>query len=490
MAMPRRLVSLIVCVSLVGCTVGPDFHAPQSPAATRYTTTPLPPETASADVAGGQSQRLVEARDIPAEWWALFKCEALDALVRRALDDSPMLAQSKSKLEKAQQDLVAHRGKTQLPKIDAGLSANRVDVSAESFDAPQLPIDTPFTLYQAQVSVSYTLDLFGKSRRELEALEAAVDYERFELEAARLMLAGNVVTAAIEEASLREQIASTESLIAVRAHAVDIAGQREQLGAIAKVEVVKQSGELAQARASLPPLRKRLDQVRNRIAILTGQLPGDSELPEIRLADLQLPGELPVTLPSELVRQRPDIKAAEALMHEASARVGVATANLYPQIKLSAIGGSLTTVFSSFLGPGTGFYLAGVSLSQSIFHGGELKAQKRSAVAALDQAGEAYHQTVLSGFQNVADTLVALDADAKTLHERADSATLAKNAYDITSQRYDAGGVSLLTLLDAERQLHSANLDQTRAIADRYADSAALFQALGGGWWVGEKGGK
>ncbi|HEU5182305.1 MAG TPA: efflux transporter outer membrane subunit [Candidatus Polarisedimenticolia bacterium] len=478
----RTTLSAVLIALMVGCAAGPDFHSPDPPAVGRYTAGEQPSETASADAPGGQAQRFVE-RDLPAEWWKLFQSDKLDALVRQALGDSPRLVQAQSKLVKAQQDLRARRGATQFPKVDARLSGTRVDVNPESFDVPQLPIDTPFTLYDASVTVSYTLDLFGKSRRELEGLQARVDYQGFELEAARLTLAGNVATAAIQAASLRDQIAATEGIVALQERRIGILERREQAGGVAKIDVVTQRGELAKTRASLPPLRERLEQTRNRLAVYLGQLPGEAELPELGLSDLQLPSELPLSLPSELVRRRPDIRAAEALLHEASAQVGVATANFYPQIIISGVGGSLATALSSLFSSGTGFYLLGATLVQKLFHGGELKAQKRSAVAAFEQAGGVYREVVLEGFQDVADTLAALDQDAQALRDRAEAASLAKTAFEINTKRFEAGGISTLDLLDSERQSLAASLDQTRALADRFADSAALFQALGGGWW-------
>src|SRR5262245_18386416 len=385
----------VLALWIAGCAVGPDFHAPEAPAVSRYATTPLPPETVSAEGPGGQAQRFVSDRDVPAEWWMLFQCEALDALVRQALGDSPVLAQARYRLVRAQEDLAARRGATQIPRLEAGVSGTRIDVQPESFEVPALPIDTPFTLYAASVSVAYTLDLFGKSRRELEGLQARVDYERFELEAARLMLAGNVVTAAIQEASLQEQIETTEAIVALRSGRLEIIEQRERLGAVPRLDVVRQGGELARDRASLPALHEQLDRTRHRLAVYLGQLPGEAQMPEFRLSDLRLPSELPLSLPSELVRRRPDIQAAEALLHEASAQVGVATANFYPRITLSGTGGSLTTALGSLFAGGTGFWLLGGSLLQPIFRGGELKAQKRSAVAAFDQAGAAYRDVVL-----------------------------------------------------------------------------------------------
>jgi NodT family efflux transporter outer membrane factor (OMF) lipoprotein len=477
MKRPRAIFVPILTAALSGCTVGPDFKRPDAPAATRYTTTPLPRQTDAVDVPGGEAQALVEGRDVPAEWWRLFESDALDALVRRALEDSPAPAQMRAKLVKAEQDYEARSGAIRLPKIDAGLNALGATVSGQNIPG----VDVPVTLAYASVGVSYSLDLFGRGRRELEGLQAAVDYQRYELIASQLMLAGNVVTTAIQQASLKDQIATTETSIALAAKQLEIVERLEKLGGVAEVDVVQHRGELARFRASMPPLRAQLEKTRHRLAVYLGKLPGEAELPDIALADLHLPSELPLSVPSDLVRQRPDIQAAEALLHQASARVGVATANFYPQITLSGTGGAVTV--SALISGVAGFAVLGASLAQPIFHGGELKAQKRSAAAAFDEAGGHYREVVLAGFQNVADVLVALDADAKTLRERVEAANSAKTTYDVTSKRYEAGGVSLLALLDAQREYLAASLEQTRATADRYSDSAALFQALGGGWW-------
>jgi NodT family efflux transporter outer membrane factor (OMF) lipoprotein len=476
----RAAITLILATALSGCTVGPNFKPPDPPTVARYTTTPLPEKTDSADVPGGEAQSWVGGRDVPAEWWRLFESDALDALVRRALTDSPVMAQMQAKLVRAQQDYEVRSGAIRLPKIDANVQGVGATVGGQNIPG----IDFPVTLGFASVGISYSLDLFGRGRRELEGLQAAVDYQRFELTASQLMLAGNVVTTAIQQARLREQIATTEAVIALAARQLDIVMNLEQLGGVAKVDVLQQQGELARLRAELPGLRAQLEKTRHRLAVYLGQLPGDAQVPEVALGDMHLPSELPLSLPSDLVRQRPDIQAAEALLHEASARVGVATASFYPQITLSGSGGAVTA--SALISGVAGFAVLGASLVQPIFHGGELKAQKRAAVAAFDQAGGHYREVVLTGFQNVADVLVALDADAKTLRERVDVASSAKTAYDVISKRYEAGGVSLLALLDAQRAYLTASLEQTRAVADRYSDSAALFQALGGGWWTVE----
>jgi NodT family efflux transporter outer membrane factor (OMF) lipoprotein len=466
--MKRALTCILLLIA--SCTQDP-VHPPEIPAAGQYTPTPVTEE------------RLAPGKDIPAQWWTLFRSPALDGLVRQALEASPTLARAGAKLRQAQEDLSARTGGTRLPKVDAKLSANRVDVNPQSLGVQALPVQTPFNLYLASVGVSYTLDLFGANRRDLEALQAGVDYQRYELEAARLMLAGNVVTAAIREASLREQIAATQEIIELQERQLAITERLVNLGTAAQADAVAQRLDLAQIRAVLPDLQRQLEQVRHRLAVYVGQPPGAARLPEFRLAELQLPPELPLSLPSELARQRPDIRAAEALLHQAAARVGVATANLYPQITLSANVGSLASSGGDLFSSGSGFYVLGASLTQPLFHGDELQAKRRAAVAAYEQAGAAYQEVVLQSFQNVADVLRALEADAKKVKERTDAATQARTYHDITSARFKAGGVSYFFLLDAQRKLHGALIDRTQALADRYADSAALFQALGGGWW-------
>jgi NodT family efflux transporter outer membrane factor (OMF) lipoprotein len=468
---------------LTACTHEP-LQPPQLPSVARYTPGPALEQTVTAaDTHGGQAQRFVAGPDVPAQWWSLFQSPPLDELVRLALQNSPTLAQAGARLRQAEEDRTARASATQRPRLDANLSANRVDIGSNSLGTGGTLLPMPLDLFLASVAVSYQLDLFGANRHELQALQAGIERQRYELEAARLMLAGNVVTTAIREASLREQIAITEERLALQQRRLAIVERLEQIGTASQGDVIAQRLELAQAQTLLPQLQRQLEQLRHRLAVYTGQAPGAAQLPQLRLADLQLPTQLPLSLPAELARQRPDIRAAEALLQQAGERVGVATANLYPQITLSANLGSLASHAGDLFGPGTAFYLLGASLSQPIFRGGELQARRRSAVAAYEQASAAYQEVVLRALQEVADVLRALEADAHTLHSRADAAAMARRHRDIIAARYQAGGVSLYLLLDAERQLQTTLLERTQAVADRYADSAALLQALGGGGW-------
>jgi len=474
--------ALVLTVCMTACTHEP-LQPPRLPSAAQYTPGPALQQTvAAAELHGGQAQRFVPGQDLPAQWWSLFHSPALDDLVRQALQNSPTLAQAGARLRQAEEDRAARAGATQLPRVDANVSANRVDIGSNSLGSGDTLLPMPLDLFFASVAVSYQLDLFGANRHELQALQAGIDRQRYELEAARLMLAGNVVTAAIREASLREQIAITEEVLALQQRRLAIVERLEQIGTAAHGDVIAQRLDLAQTRAALPPLQRQLEQLRHRLAVYTGQAPGAAQLPVLRLADLQLPAQLPLSLPSELARQRPDIRAAETLLQQAGERVGVATANLYPQITLSANLGSLASQAGDLFGPGTAFYLLGASLAQPVFRGGELQARRRSAVAAYEQAAAAYQEAVLHGLQEVADVLRALDADARTLQARAEAAAMARRHHDIVAARYQAGGVSLYLLLEAERRLQAALLERTQAVADRYADTAALLQALGGGW--------
>jgi NodT family efflux transporter outer membrane factor (OMF) lipoprotein len=333
------------------------------------------------------------------------------------------------------------------------------------------------------VSISYTLDIFGGNRRALEGLKAKVDYHDFELEAARQTLAANVVTTAIMEASLRAQINSTRVILTVEQKQLDVIKKQFELGAVSKTTVLSQETELAVSKAGLPPLEKQLDLTRHALSVLIGQFPGERKLPEFSLESLHLPEELPVSLPSLLARQRPDIRASEALLHQACAAVGVATANLYPQITLSGSYGFQAVATDILFNGQSVVWNLGAGLLQPIFHGGELTARRRSAIAAYDQAAAQYRQTVLKSFQDVADVLRALESDARTLQARAQAEAAAKAALALIEKQYELGAVSYPSLLIAQRDYQKTRINLIAAQAQRYADTAALFQALGGGWW-------
>ncbi|WP_341316095.1 efflux transporter outer membrane subunit [Paraburkholderia sp. IMGN_8] len=472
--------ALCCCAALAGCKVGPDYRTPLAPPTDTYTTTPLPEQTASAPGAAGLPQRFVPGQDIPAAWWALFHCEPLDTLIRDAFANSPNVAAAQAALRQARENFSAQAG-TLLPSVDAQLGATREKLNGIAFGRPGLTEE--FNLYNASVNVSYKLDVFGGTRRELEALHAQVDYQRYQLQAAYLAMSANIVTAAVKEASLRAQIEATERIAAEEDEQLGVLSKQFELGGVGRTAVLAQQTLLAQTRATLPPLQQQLDQVRHLLAVLAGKLPSDVTLPEFRLDMFSLPQTLPVSLPSALVRQRPDILAADAVLHQASAQIGVATAAMYPQITLSASYGAEALTPAQVFKAGSTIWSLGANLLQPLFHGGQLTAQKRAAEAAYEQADAQYRETVLLAFQNVADSLRALDHDATGLKAQTDAWRAASDSLDLTRGQYRIGGVSYLSLLDAQRQYQQTVVSLAQAQASRYADTAALFQALGGGWW-------
>jgi NodT family efflux transporter outer membrane factor (OMF) lipoprotein len=461
----------------IGCTVGPHFQAPAPPAITAYT--PAPPQnTASANGPAGEQQRFDASAQLPAQWWELFHSSQLDSMVREALANSPTLAQATARLTEAQEELRARSGATKFPTVSGSASAEQEQVNLAAFGVP-FPNPSPFTLLNGSIAISYALDIFGGNRRQIEALRAQVDYQQWQREGARLMLAGNVVSAAIRQAQLQQQIAITQLMLRNEQQQLAIAEQLRAAGGATDFDIHRQQTIVAQTQATIPALEQQLAAINDQLAVLMGKSPAEAQVQSVSLDSLQLPQDLPVSLPSSLVRQRPDIRAAEALLHSASAEVGVATANLYPQIVLSGGGGGVGTSFTD----GGDIWNVGAGLTQPIFNGGALRAEKRKAVAAYDEAGSEYRQTLLAAFQQVADTLYAIQHDAEALQAREQAASDAAAAYRIAADRYHAGGISRFALLDAERQQLQTALDRTASAAARYADSATLFEALGGGWW-------
>ncbi len=479
----RLTAALSLSIISYGCLVGPNYRTPEAPNPKAYTPQALPTETASAPGPGGVAQRLTPGQDIPAQWWTMFHSNALDRLVRQALLDNPTLAAAQATLQQSQETVNALVGSVLYPKVDASASVTREKISGAAMGQPNARI-SPFTLYNASVNVSYALDLFGGARRELEALESQVDVQRFQLEGAYLTITANVVTTAVKEASLRAQLQALREIINAQEKELDMVKLQFKLGGAARTDVLAQQTQLAQTRATLPSLEKELSQARHLLAVFAGKLPSESsELPEFTLDGLQLPAELPLSLPSTLARQRPDIRASEALLHAASANIGVATANQYPQINLTGSFGSITTASDKLGSSGTGVWSLGAGLLQPVFHGGALSAQRRAAVAAYDQAMAQYRSVILQAFQNVADVLRALETDAETLKEQADADAFARSTLELTRKQFQLGGASYLLLLNAERQYQQTRISLIQAQAARYADTAALFQALGGGWW-------
>lgn len=477
----RLLRFLVVPILLGGCAVGPDFERPKAPSVERYTPEPLPVRTASAAVTGGAAQRFLTGRDIPGEWWQLFHSAPFSALIAEALRANPTLASAEAALRQAHELTLAGKGAF-FPTAQAGFNASRNKTAASLTRTPENN-SLFFSLYTAQLSVSYVPDVFGHTRRQVEALAAQEERQRFQLEAAYLTLTANLVAAVVTEAALRGQIAATEEIVKIARDSLDILHRQQALGQVAGGDVAAQEAELAQAEASLPPLQKQLAQQRHLIAVLLGRYPSQKPAAEFDLALLQLPQDVPVSLPSRLVEQRPDIRAAEAALHAASAQIGVAAANRLPQIALSAEGGFSATKLSELFIPGASFWTLAGNVAQTVFDAGTLLHSQRAAEAAFDQAAADYRQTVLMAFQNVADALRAIQSDADALKAAAASEAAAAKSLDIVRHQLALGAVNYLALLNAEKTYQQARLALVETQAARFADTAALFQALGGGWW-------
>jgi NodT family efflux transporter outer membrane factor (OMF) lipoprotein len=475
-----RLHSAVFCVALgvAGC-VGPNFRRPAPPAVDRYTAEALPSETASAQGPGGAAQRFLVEKDVPRDWWTRFGSEELNALVAEALRANPSVQAATAALRQANENTAAQRG-SYYPTVQAGFDATR-QRDAVGVLAPNLASGTAlYNLYTPQVTVSYVPDVFGLNRRQVESLAAAAESSRFQLDATYLTLTANVVTAAIQEAGLRAQIAATERVIALEQESLSVMRRELQLGAIAEGDVFAQDAALAQLEATLPPLHRQLLTTRDLLAALTGHLPADYKPERFELSDLTLPTDLPLGIPSQLVERRPDVRAAEAQLHAATAQVGVAIASLLPQVTLTGDLGSSATAMGDLFKAGTGFWSVGASLTQTLFEGGTLIHRKRAADAALDQAGALYRSAVLTAFQNVADALHALDTDAAALRAAARAESAAQKSLEVARRQLELGSVSYLALVNAEQAYQQALILTVQARANRYADTAALFQALGG----------
>ncbi len=481
----KRLLSGLVlpaaAIALAGCAVGPDFLRPAAPETQTYTAEPLPPETTSADIAGGAPQKFVAGADIPGQWWTLFHSESLNKLVEQSLKGNPDLEAAQASLRQAKENYYASEGAL-FPAVDAGAGVTRQKFSLASSGVSG-GASSIFTLYNASVSVSYLLDIWGGTRREIEAAEAGADYAQFQLEASYLSLTSNVVTGAIQDASLRAQIAATNDIIKAQSQELGVLQQQFNLGAVSLADVFSQQAALAQTKASLPMLQRELAAEDNHLSILLGRLPSEKAAGEFDLASLTLPQDLPISLPSKLVEQRPDIRASEALLHQASAEVGVATAALLPQVPLSASYGGQALKASDLFSTSAVTWSLGASILQTIFHGGALWHQRGAAEAALDKAKAQYRSTVLAAFEDVANSLRALQADADALNADLEAERAAAGRLRLTHEQFQAGAVGYLSVLDAERTYQQARITLVQAQAARYADTAALFHALGGGWW-------
>ncbi|HEY1926773.1 MAG TPA: efflux transporter outer membrane subunit [Caulobacteraceae bacterium] len=467
---------------MAGCAVGPQFRPPAAPAGADYAAKPLPASTVSADGPQGDAQQFVRGMDIPGQWWTLFHSKALNAAIEQALKANPSIAAAQASLRAAHEDMLSERGSL-LPSLTASTSSSEIRTATGAL-APTSASGRPqYSLFTGQVGVTYSVDVFGLNRRRIESVVASADMQRFELEAAYVSLATNVVMAATQEAGASAQLAAQQDIVRTDTEIRDLLRRQYQLGDAAQSDLVQQEALLAQARSMLPGLEMRVAREHNALIALLGGFPNQELTAPFDLDSLQLPQDLPVSLPSRLVRQRPDILAAEAGLHSASAQVGVAVAERLPQINLTAdLGGATTALAGPFM-PYSQFFNVAGGLAQPLFAGGKLVHHEKAARARLDAAQAVYRGTVINAFRDVSDTLHAIQSDAETLKASEDAEAAAAKSLSMARAQLKLGDGSTLYVLEAERRYAAARQALVQAQVARLSDTAALFQALGGGWW-------
>jgi len=475
--------SVGAALALSACAVGPNYHPPARPTQNGYTREGLPAQTVSTGVAGpgGQAQRFQLGHDLTGQWWALFGSAKLDTLIQQGMASYPDIAAQQAALREARENVRAEEGNF-LPQFQGSAIALRQQESgAEVF--PGFP-NFISRYFFATVNASYTFDIFGKERRTVEGLQAQAVQQSFVLEASYLTLTSDIASEAIQVASVRDQIAATHDIIAIEEHQLSIVQRRFQLGSQTRADILQQQSNLAAVRATLPGLQQQFAQAQHQLALLTGRSPRDAAPVELQLSDLELPQDLPVSLPSSLVAQRPDIRQQTAVVHQMSAQIGVATANMLPQVTLygtsfgNASGSAATLAEAS-----SGIWSLGGQITAPLFEGGMLRAKRRAAIDAYDQAVAQYRLVVLQAFQAVADALTGLENDAQALKAQRDALDAAQANLALTQRQYEVGAVDSVTLLAAQQSYQQARLNYVRALASRYTDTVTLFAALGGGWW-------
>jgi NodT family efflux transporter outer membrane factor (OMF) lipoprotein len=494
-------ISVAVSIGLSGCAVGPDFKRPDAPKMETYSPQAMPDTTASAAAPLGESQHFNPKTDIPFDWWTLFQSPQINSLIQRAFKANPNIESAQAALHQAQEFANAQQGFF-YPTVSASYTPSRNKLAGnmggnspgvqgngqiiQTYSNPAGPVfngPAYYNFHVAQLTVGYVPDVFGLNRRQVESAETQVATQKLQLEATYLTLAANVVAAAIQEASVRAQIAAAERIVAINQESLSILNNQFKLGYVSGMEVALQESAAAQAEQALIPLHRQLEQTRNLIRALAGKLPNEEVEEKFDLASLHLPQELPLSLPSKIVEQRPDVRAAEEQMHYASSQAGVAVANTLPQFALAAGVGGMAATPDWMFRTGGGFFNLAASVSQTIFDGGTLRAKSRAAGQALLQAGAQYRSTVITALQNVADTLYTIQSDADALKAAAKSEKAAQTAFDLSRKQYQFGQIDYLTRLVAEQNYQLASINLVQAQTNRLGDTAALYQALGGGWW-------
>ncbi len=495
-------VALLVGSMLAGCAVGPDFVRPAAPVADGYFPHQTIDQTATVSLSANDKQHFEVRQDIPFDWWTLFQSPQINSLIEKAFKANPTIEAAQASLRQAQQNTIAQQGffyptfgVEYLPTRNKlagnmggnspGVQGNGTVIQTYSNPSGPAPYNGPvyYNFHTAQVTLNYAPDVFGGNRRQVESLEAQTEVQKFQLEATYITLASNVVAAALQEASLRAQIGFIEKIIEDNQKALDILRNQFKFGYATGIDVSNQELFLAQVEQALVPLRQQLEQTRDLIHVLAGRLPNEDVAETFEFASLQLPQELPLSIPSKLVEQRPDVRAAEEQLHAANAQVGVAIANRFPQFSITGLIGGTASVPSQMFQTGGGFFNLIGDIAVPIFDGGTLRAREQGSRDALVQAAAQYKSTVLTAFQNVADTLHAIQSDADALKIARRSELAAKTVLDITRKQYEVGQVNYQTLLAADEMYQQSMITLIQIQTNRFGDTAALYQALGGGWW-------
>lgn len=477
-----HLLLLISAGLLSACAVGPDFKQPDPPKTSSYTEYPLAQKlTTAPGVPGGTEQEFVEGADIEAQWWELYKSPELDVLIKKALQQNPNLGAADAALRAAQENVSAQIGGQYFPAIGLGGAASRQLQPSAIYGLPY-GSDT-YNLYNTSVNVTYKLDVFGGARRAVESARAQAEIAQFQLEGAYLSLTANIVTGAIREAALRAQMQATEEILKAQTNLADVTEKQLAIGTVSKVDLTSQLTLVSNSQVDLFNYERNLSFARNQLAVLVGELPSNANITKFDLSTLNLPQKLPLSIPSSLVRQRPDVRAAEAQLKSTNALVGVATANLLPQFNITGAIGSAALTSAALFGPNATLWSIAGGIFQPLFQGGQLLAQRRGAIANYEQAVYQYQATVLKAFQEVADSLRALETGSQALRAASDAERYSYETLDLVQQQYKLGTASYLAVLYYQNLYQIAKVKSVSAQATRFSDTAALFAALGGGWW-------
>lgn len=480
----RILFLLSGLVFLNACAVGPNYTRPSVPIPSTYTATSLGHKTVATPTSFGKTQQFRPNQDIPAQWWTLFHSKALNELVLTSIAHNPSVNTARASLKAAWENVYAQQGSF-YPYVAASFTPT-LQQTAKLLTSVLASNQYNYALYTGQVFVSYTPDVFGGIRRQVESLVAEAELQHLQLEATYLTLSSNVVNAAIQEASIRAQIKITKHIIRNQKRIIHVYQQQLNVGNVSVADIATQEAILATTEATLPPLQKQLALQRDLLNALIGRFPDDQQTPMVRLDDLTLPTELPLSMPSTLLEHRPDIRAAEAQMHAANALIGVAIANRLPNVTIGFTNaGTAATSLSSLFAPNTAFWgLAGI-ITQPIFDGGSLLHKQRYAQANYEQMAALYRTTIINAFQNVADSLKAIKQDALALKAAYKASRATLKSLRIAQQQMVLGDSSSLSMLINEQLYQQAQLNLIQAQANRLSDTVALFQSLGGGWWNG-----